>query len=132
MTASSVPRSAAGTSPAHPAEEVYGPSRNGSVMLDIGGDNGALVLETPAAMAGREIEISPRHAPDRRSHVAVRERHGNGPVRYAAIYPSLPAGQYTLWDPSGPAAGTVTITAGEVLHTHWTTTDRPTGPPLGE
>ncbi len=36
-----------------------GPSRDGSVMLDIGGDIGALVLHTSAEMLGVEIEISP-------------------------------------------------------------------------
>ena len=31
----------------------------GPVLLDIGGDVGALVVEMPAALTGREIEICP-------------------------------------------------------------------------
>ena len=35
-----------------------GPSGPGTVVMDVGGDIGALILYTPAAMDGREIEIS--------------------------------------------------------------------------
>ena len=46
-------------------EHAYGPTGAGTVMLDLGPDTGALVLYTPAYLAGREIEISP-HTPDAR------------------------------------------------------------------
>ena len=36
-----------------------GPSGPGSVVLDIGDDVGALIIITPAAMAGEEIHVSP-------------------------------------------------------------------------
>ena len=35
-----------------------GPSGLGTVVMDVGGDIGALILYTPAAIDGREIEIS--------------------------------------------------------------------------
>jgi hypothetical protein len=97
-----------------------GPSRDGSVMLDIGGDIGALVLHTSAEMLGVEIEISPTgDDTHHRSHVAVRERRGNGATRYAAIYPALRAGSYTLWRPDGQPALEVTVTGGAVAQAQW-------------
>ncbi len=41
----------------------------GSVVLDIGGDIGALIVATPAEMEGIEIEIRPVGAADQRPHV---------------------------------------------------------------
>ncbi len=97
-----------------------GPSRDGSVMLDIGGDIGALVLHTSAEMLGVEIEISPTgDDTHHRTHVAVRERRGSGGTRYAAIYPALHAGSYTLWRPDGQPALEVTITGGAVAQAQW-------------
>ena len=45
-------------------EFVLGPSHAGSVVLDIGGDTGALILHAPAEMLGREIDVTPAGAPD--------------------------------------------------------------------
>ncbi len=39
-----------------------GPSQDGTVVLDIGGDVGALVLLTDASLLGAEIEINPLDA----------------------------------------------------------------------
>lgn len=96
-----------------------GPTQDGSVLLDIGGNIGALVLHTSAELAGVEIEISRTGDDTHRSHVAVRERRGTGSVRYAAIYPALPAGDYTLWRPDGQPATRVTITGAQVTETAW-------------
>ncbi len=92
----------------------------GAVVVDIGGDVGALVLYTDAAMTGLEIEISPINDDTRRSHVAVHARAmpGREPV-HAAVYPDLPSGRYQLWHPGGLPAGTVHITAGGVTETTW-------------
>ncbi len=101
-------------------ENQLGPSQDGSVMLDIGGDIGALILHTPAEMVGAEIEISPTgNDPHHRTHVAVRERRGNGLTRYAAIYPGLSAGSYTLWGLDGQPAMQVAITGGAITEAHW-------------
>jgi len=96
-----------------------GPSRDGSVMLDIGGDIGALVLHTSAEMLGVEIEISPTGDHTHRSHVAVRERRSSSATRYAAIYPALHAGSYTLWRSDGQPALEVTVTGGAVSQAQW-------------
>lgn len=101
-----------------------GPSQAGSVMLDIGGDIGALILHVPAEMAGAEIEISPVGDDTRRTHVAVRERRGNGPTRYAAIYPGLRTGTYNLWGLNGEAATQAAIIGGQITEVEWPGTAR--------
>lgn len=118
-----------------------GPSQDGSVMLDIGGEVGALIIHTGADLLLAEIELSRvdggapvpehlvvphshedghthAHAPSR-THVAVRERHGSSGVRYAAIYPGLFQGEYTVWGLDGAARDSVTIRGGEVAELDW-------------
>lgn len=106
---------------AHGAEEVLGPSHAGSVVLDLGDGVGALVLDTPAALAGREIEISPagegRGA--YRTHSMVRERRTGAGVIYAAVYPGLRADDYTIWRDAVTPAGTVTVGGGRVTRYRW-------------
>ena len=101
-------------------ELAWGPSNAGSVVLDLGADIGALILDTPAELAGREIEISP--ASDgpgaRRTHALVRERRTGAGTGYAAVYPGLPAGRYTIWRAHTPVAA-VTVTGGQVSSCHW-------------
>ena len=72
-------------------EAIPGPSGPGSVVLELGNDVGALVLETPAALLGREIEISPVGGAmaARRTHSLVRERRTATGTSYAAVYPGL-------------------------------------------
>ena len=41
------------------AEPDYGPTGAGTVVLDVGGEIGALILHTPPELAGAEIEIGP-------------------------------------------------------------------------
>lgn len=121
-----------------------GPSKEGTVMLDIGGDIGALILMTGPELLLAEIEISRvdgqspladghghahehdhadgkthSHTDPNRTHVAVRERRGPSGVQYAAIYPGLWTGDYILWGVDGEARDTVTITGGEVTQLDW-------------
>ena len=92
-----------------------GPSGPGTVVMDVGGDIGALILYTPAAMDGREIEISRDGQPGaRRTHAQVRARQLPAGTRYAAVYQGLPAGAYTIWDEQDRPAARLTITGGEV------------------
>jgi hypothetical protein len=95
------------------------PDAESYVVLDIGGEIGALVLYCPAELAGAEIEISLPDAP--RTHSQVHERRPAGasePV-FAAVYPGLAAGRYTIWrDPATPEA-TVQIAGGQVATWHW-------------
>ncbi len=106
------------------AEPAAGPSGPGTVVMDVGGDIGALILYTPAAMDGREIEISRDGQPGaRRTHAQVRARQPPAGIRYAAVYPGLPAGAYTIWDEQDHPAAWVTITGGEVTSCGWPQTE---------
>ena len=76
----------------------------GSVLLDIGGDVGALVVEAPASMVGVEVEIRPERpggvpsAPPRGHlpHVAVVPRRTPGGVVPSLVFADLTAGRYQL------------------------------------
>jgi hypothetical protein len=89
-----------------------------SVVLNIGGDIGALILYAPAAMDGQEIEISRRPGGSRR-HTVVRHRDTSAADDYAAVYPDLPAGDYTVWLDDRNQAMTTTITGGSVTTCRW-------------
>jgi hypothetical protein len=87
----------------------------GSVLLDIGGDVGALVVTMPPAMIGEEIEIAPRgdhrhnhgrdHGHDHghghghhRAHVAVVARPVSAGTVPSLVFPDLLEGSYELFD----------------------------------
>jgi len=102
------------------SESVAGPSGPGTVVLELGADVGALVLFTPAELDGREIEISLEgYAAGRRTHSRVRPRHMPAGTRYAAVYPDLPAGSYTIWADEESRAGSVVIAGGQVTNWSW-------------
>lgn len=101
-------------------ESVAGPSGPGTVVLDVGGEVGALVLFTPAGLDGAEIEISRDDDPGaRRTHSQVRQRRTTTATSYAAVYPGLPEGSYTIWRDRQDAACSVVITGGRVTTWSW-------------
>jgi hypothetical protein len=89
-----------------------------TVVLDIGGDIGALIIYTEAALRGREIEVSPQGSAAR-VHVEVLERRINGRPIFAAVFPGLRAGDYDMWENFPKSSGTVTIVGGEVATVDW-------------
>jgi hypothetical protein len=99
-------------------EPAAGPSGPGTVIMELGAGVGALILYTPAALDGEEIEISRDPGPWR-THSRVRPRHMPGETRYAAVYPTLPAGDYTVWRDEHSPAATVTVTGGQVSSCRW-------------
>ena len=101
-------------------ESVAGSSGPGTVILELGADVGALVLFTPVGLDGREIEISRDDDAARRTHSQVRPRHMIRVTRYAAVYPDLPAGVYTVWAADQTSrVGRVVITGGHVTNWSW-------------
>lgn len=103
-------------------EIAAGPSGPGTVVLELGAGVGALVLYTPAELDGREIEISRDDLAARavrRTHSQVRPRHMPTETKYAAVYPDLPAGSYTIWADEQRPAGHVVITGGRVANWSW-------------
>jgi hypothetical protein len=108
------------------AESVLGPSRSGSVVLNLGTGVGALVLYTPPELDGYEIEISPSGAPGtHRTHSQVRQRRTGGAVQYAAVYPGVAEGDYDVWQDQSTPITAVTITGGEVTSYQWPAGVRP-------
>jgi len=107
-----------------------GPTGPGSVVLELGENIGALILATPPGLAGHEIEISPC-AGGRRTHSLVRERRTPTQTSYAAVYPVLPAGEYTVWREDGTPAGQVTIRGGQASHFRWPQAVPASGAPAG-
>lgn len=94
----------------HPAEAHAAPQAG--AVLDIGGDVGALLLYTDAGRHEQEIYVAPVDDPAHRTHTVVR-RHPlhNGGSAYAALFPELAAGSYTI---VGTDVTVITIRGGEV------------------
>ena len=87
----------------------------GPVVLDIGGDVGALVVHLDDELEGTELPIAALDDPswDPTTHTGVWRRSvGDGSV-VVAVYPALVAGRYRIVVPTGRAAD-VPITGGEV------------------
>jgi hypothetical protein len=116
------------------AEPVLGPSSAGSVVLELGDTVGVLVLEATIELNGREIEISlvggthdhghdhahgDARAHAHRTHSMVRERGTAAGKSYAAVYPGLAVGVYTVWRDQDTPVGTVTIDGGRVTRYRW-------------
>lgn len=89
----------------------------GSVLLDIGGDVGALVVTMPAGMEGLEVEIRPEGVGSARHvhhdhhdhhhdhgghslhpHVAVVSRPAGGAEIPSLVFPELLEGSYELYE----------------------------------
>jgi hypothetical protein len=102
----------------HAHHHAYGPTGRGAVLADLGEDRGALVLYVPEERRGEEIEISADPLGAVRTHVAVRERRIGTNAVFAAFYPSLPAGEHTIWQGPIPIER-CTIRGGEVTTVDW-------------
>jgi hypothetical protein len=111
----------------------------GSVLLDIGGDVGALVVTAPAELVGVEVEIHPEGTDlvALRAHDAEHDQHGHGhshhhdhvavvprptPVglRPSLVYPEVRAGRYVLC-PAGTADAVLVaeVVGGRVTEVDW-------------
>jgi hypothetical protein len=95
----------------------------GAVVLDIGGDVGALVVRAPSSLAGVELEARPVGWDGREhlEHVAVLARPvpGGGQV-HSAVFGALPAGAYEVYvRPDGAVRLTVAVPGGAVADTVW-------------
>ncbi|GLY00312.1 MULTISPECIES: hypothetical protein [Actinoplanes] len=103
----------------HHHHHTYAPSGQGTVMLNIGGAIGALIINTPARLQGHEIEVSPVDDPAHRTHAAVRARYVRTGVTYCLVIDSLPEGRYVIWrDPVTPLAE-VDVHGGAVAEFDW-------------
>ncbi|MGH3435604.1 MAG: hypothetical protein ACRDRN_03970 [Sciscionella sp.] len=88
-------------------------------MLDIGGDIGALIIYTDPDLDNAEIEISPTAELTARTHNQVHPRRAPAGLTYSAVFPTVPAGDYTLWRDATTTETTVTIHGGHITEYHW-------------
>jgi len=81
----------------HPHED-NSHAGQGMVVLDIGGDVGALVVSMPESMLGEEIEVVTGLEPEghHRPHVAVVPRPMGEEVVPSLVFPELVEGSYAL------------------------------------
>jgi hypothetical protein len=110
----------------------------GAVLLDIGGDIGALVVTMPETMVDSEVEIRPvggashhahgGHAHDHPhhhevhlAHVAVVARPVAGGTVPSLVFGELEAGRYDLFEKGRPdaVALTVEVEGGRVSSAQW-------------
>jgi hypothetical protein len=85
---------------------------DGPVVLDVGGDIGALVVQLDDDRIGTELELR-LLGERRRTHTGVwRRSRGNVPV-VVAVFASLVAGQYAVLDGEATMA-LVSVSGGEV------------------
>jgi hypothetical protein len=89
------------------------------VVLDIGGEVGALIVHTQPRMEGVEIEISAAGRDHERTHKDVLEREINGRPAYTAVFDKLAEGSYTLWIDDAARVRNVAITGGAVAELDW-------------
>jgi hypothetical protein len=99
----------------------------GAVLLDIGGDVGALVVAMPQRMVGEEVEIRPLdtapHHPghEHLAHVAVVSRPVAGGSLPSLVFGDLAAGRYELFEKGRPdaVATRVLVAGGTVTSAEW-------------
>ena len=89
-----------------------------SVVLDIGGEVGALVVHLSSVPPGGELEARPRGDDRRRFHTGVHPRPSDQGQVLVAVFPEVLAGEYELLDVKGAAdaeaVAEVTIEGGQV------------------
>jgi len=103
------------------AEPILPPSGEGTVVLDIGGDNGAAIIYTDSTLSGSEIEIKPLGQSWKGVHTGVRRRDLPDEICFAAVFGSIAAGSYHLrvkGTDSEPVM-TVEIVGGGVAEAQW-------------
>lgn len=98
----------------HTHEHPLPPSGQGTVVLDIGGDVGALVVHATGELSGVEIELARRGERQAFVHTEVRERRLPDGTLYAGVFPAVVVGEYTLLGLHGGRDHEVTISSGRV------------------
>jgi hypothetical protein len=86
-----------------------------ALVLDIGGDIGALILYAEEGCLGQEIDLTPVGAPrSHHMHTMIRRRRGVDREFIAGVYPELREGFYTVWGLDDRPLGEVSIDGGHV------------------
>lgn len=90
---------------------------DGPVMLDIGGDIGAVIARLDDHLEGTELPILSLDDPnwDSTTHTGVWRRRLGDTTAVVAIYPQLPEGRYQISVPND-GANSLVVTGGEVTN----------------
>lgn len=115
-----------------PTENPY--AGQGSVLLDIGGDVGAVVVVMPDGMEGVEVEIRPEegrrrhdrdhHRHEHHPHVAVVARPVQDGRLPSLVFPEVGEGHHGLYaKDSGEKLLVVSVRGGEVTTASWPVTE---------
>jgi hypothetical protein len=89
------------------------PPPGGPVMLDIGGDVGALIVRLDPASAGTELHVRPE-GDTRSTHTGVWERSLGARSVVVAVFAALTEGVYAILGDDGTAIRHVAVTGGRV------------------
>jgi hypothetical protein len=101
--------------PSHSHETGIGtPASSASVALDIGGGRGALIIYPSERFRGREIEISRVGENRHRVHTGVHDRTTQTGAILTAIFGSLPAAEYLVWQGAETEGPLVTVPDGAI------------------
>jgi sirohydrochlorin cobaltochelatase len=90
-----------------------------TVVLDIGGDVGALIIYARPHLRGQQIDVSVVGGDAPSIHTDVLERRLNGCPVFAAVFPELSQGHYRIWTPEPDLADDVVIRGGEIAEVDW-------------
>jgi hypothetical protein len=96
-----------------------------SVVMDIGGAVGGLVVHWDPDQLDTPIEISPTGRDTERQHQHILKRPMPEHTFYAAAFDAIAEGSYTLWVHGQPVEHDVLITGGTVTELHWNTNPPP-------
>lgn len=86
----------------------------GSLAIDIGGGYGALVIYPSARYRDLEIEIGRIGRDGHRVHTGVHERTTRSESLLTAVFGSLPAGEYIVWEDANTAGPIVSVPDGGI------------------
>jgi hypothetical protein len=98
----------------HAGDHEHATGSDDNLLLDIGGDTGALIIYAAGQHDQAEVEISPSASEQTRTHNVVRRRKAPAGAVHAAVFPALAAGDYVVWRDDTTRAGTVLVRGGQV------------------
>lgn len=98
----------------HGSEHHHVAARGDGVVLDIGGDVGAVIVYLGDQRVGPELDIQPVGEPQRRFHTGVHERDVDGIVTRVAVFPEVRTGRYELLDEHARPFALTEATGGSV------------------
>lgn len=109
------------THPGGAVHEAGQPPSGGPVVLDIGQDVGALIVQLDPDLVGTELHVrQPGH--EHTTHTGVWERELGQHRAVVAIFPALTEGPYAILDGNGGPVCDVTIVGGHVTERDLRTT----------